>query len=944
MKNLVQRIVAVCLFFFINSYAWSVPAKPGFFTYKQPDGTKLTVRLVGDEFHHYYLSEDGCLLLLDSDSRLCYASLESNGIVTVSELQAHDISSRSSQEIALLEQQNRTDVIRNFLNRSEKESVLRRSVVEKYRKSNPYPTKGKQKVLVILAEFSDVGFATPNAKVAFNRMLNEKGYSDNGATGSARDYYMDSSNGCYEPEIDVFGPVKLSHPMAYYGANAPSGQDVKPWNMIADACKALDGEVRFSDYDLDKDGFVDNVYLFYAGYGEADGGPKESVWPHSFNLYPLVNIKLDGVQIDRYACSNEIVFDTDKMVGIGTFCHEFGHVLGLPDVYATDYAHDVHPGNWDIMSGGNYLNNGNTPPLMSAYERYFLDWMEPIELTQADTTVALSPLAENKAYRISTGNPNEYFLLENRQQVGWDKFIPGHGMLVWHIDYVEDLWNNNTPNDKASHQHIDIEEADGIPGGKSQSGDPFPGTSQITNITNTTRPNLKSWSNVDCKFVLFNIHETSDSLVLFDAIDPAGKFEKPLAGEATDITPVSFIAHWNAVDGATSYAIDVYTEISTVNGTKEVFAEGYFARPVGNVLSCEVVGLQPETKYFYRVRARNEKYIGDYSEPATLITGDKDYRFFYPEVTEATDITEHSFVANWSELSGTEKYFVSVISIEKGEEEVEAWDFANGWKEPAGWTTNVFITTDEEGYYGKASPAMSISKNRGLITSPIKENPVGYITFWYRAFNDLTESSRIKIYGYDETKSWKLLKEIYPLTKEEGGAVYSFNFDELDEEYYAAAIELSRPGSGRLALDDIEVCHQTTIVTDLPEYNDVDVTGNLSFVVSGLKSNTVYGYKVKGYNGNLFSKYSPVSYLKTKEEETSIESAKELYQDDFYVVVSEDGLTIRGLSVADMVYVYDVSGRLLLQNKVSGEECQLSLPKDGIYFIRVGNRIKKIVQ
>ena len=369
-----------------------------------------------------------------------------------------------------------------------------------------YPTTGVQKGLVILVEFADESFYIENPYEAFYDMLNKEGYSDYNGTGSARDYFIASSNGQFLPDFDVYGPVKLDKPMSYYGGNSGS-YDRAPEEMIIEACQKLDDEIDFTEYDRNHDGQIDNVYVFYAGYGEATTGYEDTVWPHSWDIYDGAGIEviLDGVMLNHYACSNEIDLG-EIMMGIGTFCHEFSHVLGLPDFYYPLNSNCFTLGPWAIMDYGNYNNDGRTPPYYTIYERYSLGWITPKELGDPED-ITLRNISENVGYIIRTENEDEYFLFENRQQEGWDKYIPGHGMLIWHIDYDERLWELNKMNMEPAHQRVDIIEADNKLTNKTRDGDPFPGTSNNTSFTDDTKPGMISWGRVRQEKPITDIRE-----------------------------------------------------------------------------------------------------------------------------------------------------------------------------------------------------------------------------------------------------------------------------------------------------------------------------------------------------------------------------------------------------------------------------------------------------
>lgn len=378
------------------------------------------------------------------------------------------------------------------LSSSEIREFQRQAAPKRIRISD-YPVIGRCKSLVLLVDFNDVRFSTlPDAYSYFNGLLNEEGFRyDNGADGSARDYYLASSAGKFDPDFVVVGPITLPKNRAAYGADDEGWLDLRGHEMVMDACILADSTIDFRDFDLDEDGEVDNVYVFYAGYGQADTMDSDALWPQSNLLYTNkeVDLILDGVRINHYAYSNELRYEGSSKpampVGIGTFVHEFGHVLGISDHYDSSLS-GARPGvdNWDTMAAANYFNNMHTPPLFSAFERGELGWLDYSNLTEANNgdIVILNPLDEsNMAYRVPVAGSSgqEYFILENRRQRGWDTYLPGQGMLVWHIDMDEDAWLSNNVNTDPSHNRVDIVEADGYESINNLAGDPFPGKRNV---------------------------------------------------------------------------------------------------------------------------------------------------------------------------------------------------------------------------------------------------------------------------------------------------------------------------------------------------------------------------------------------------------------------------------------------------------------------------------
>ncbi|MBO5296803.1 MAG: M6 family metalloprotease domain-containing protein [Candidatus Homeothermus sp.] len=504
MKNFISYI---CLFVAIIAAAsvkvHAVKAQPGLITVTQPDGTQLSVRLIGDEHFHYFLTEDGYPLINDNDVYY-YASSTPDGKLLRSPMKALPASMRSQEAKKFLQKVDAAKTV---------EAMPRRYGLFP---GSSFPAKGEQKALVILVEFADCEFFTPDANQYFTSLLNAEGCDLDGASGSARDYFVQNSSGIFLPDFDVYGPVILSQPVKYYGGNDRWGNDEAPHKMIIEACQLLDSEVDFSLYDRDGDGTIDNVFVFYAGRGEATSGGANTVWPHSARITewePMTEYLFDGVMLDSYACTNEQV--GNHTCGIGTFCHEFSHVLGLPDLYATSYSTAFTPGDWSLLDSGSYNNGEKTPAGYSIFERYALGWIDPKVITGAEQEITLRNVAENDGGIIATARENEFFLLENRQQTGWDTYIPGHGMLVWHVDYRESVWANNTVNNSQRHQYVDLEEADNIRSAFTRTGDAFPGTAGVTEFTADTTPALRPWSGDDMHLALTGITETDDGLINF---------------------------------------------------------------------------------------------------------------------------------------------------------------------------------------------------------------------------------------------------------------------------------------------------------------------------------------------------------------------------------------------------------------------------------------------
>ena len=488
----------------------AIPAKPGFIEALQPYGTTVTIRLTGDEWNHHAFTSDGYLLTTNREGFYVFAD-EKDGAIVPTSILASNPAFRTAGERAEIAKLNRERIIVKA--NQDSQTVGTRSPMRgPGRYTTTFPSEGEQKGVAILVEFPNKEFTINNPKEYYTRMLNEEGFADFGATGSVRDYFLQSSNGIFSPYFDVYGPVKLEKEYSYYGAD----DDSLAYEMIIDACTLLDDEIDFTQYDRNHDGIIDNVYVIYAGFGEADGGGADTIWPHSWDLIfcSFKRYFYDGVLLNHYACSNELQI-TRIPDGIGSFCHEFSHVLGLPDLYSTTFTGAFTPGDWSIMDIGSYNNGSRTPPLYSTYERYAVDWIVP-ELISEAGTYELEKLNEsNHAYMILTEKENEFFLFENRQQEGNDLYIPGHGMLIWHIDINQEVFDENVVNDDADHQCVDLIEADNRLSEWNRDGDSFPGASNVTSFTSETTPAFLSWSNKPVGFDITDISESEDGIISF---------------------------------------------------------------------------------------------------------------------------------------------------------------------------------------------------------------------------------------------------------------------------------------------------------------------------------------------------------------------------------------------------------------------------------------------
>ena len=418
-----QRIFILNALLCLVLSVWAVPAKRGVWcSLSLVDGTEVKAQLVGDEFLHYYVSEDGTKYVQD----------ESTGLYR-----------KMTDEVTA----QRRAAVRRAQAQGRQKRMLRKAQA-----SNAF--QGTKKGLIILVQFTDSKFKSGHDLALYERIANDENYSGNNFRGSIKDYFKAQSHGLFELDFDVAGICQLQHTYAYYGKNS-NDNDVRAGQMVAEACLwAHEHGTDFSKYDWDGDGEVDQVFVLYAGHGEAsyDKDP-DTIWPHMHYLSASdyrKSLSLDGVTVDTYACSCELNGD-GNLDGIGTFCHEFSHCMGFPDLYDTSYAGWFGMGDFDLMCSGSYNGDSKCPAGYSAYEKAECGWLTLKDMTnieQETSIVGVQPMsADGDAYIIKNkGHEDEYYILENRQKTGWDSYLPASGLMITHVDYDADIWDWNMPN------------------------------------------------------------------------------------------------------------------------------------------------------------------------------------------------------------------------------------------------------------------------------------------------------------------------------------------------------------------------------------------------------------------------------------------------------------------------------------------------------------------
>ena len=741
----------------------------------QSDGSTLTLRIVGDEFHHYHTLPDGTPVRLNAQGMW----VEDASVVQPTE------SARKARRAARAPM------------------------------AGGYPLTGSPKSLVILVNFADLEFQYTLED--FKRMLTESGYSENGGVGSCRDYFIACSDSVFSPQFDCYGPVTLSKGYAYYGSNAGGSSSAHASQMIVEACNLVaDQGVDMAQYDTNNDDRIDNVFVYYAGHNEAEGGSANTIWPHRSVV--TSGERVGGKLVYDYACTSELRGSSGKgMCGIGTFCHEFGHVLGLPDYYDTDDSKGYTVGTWDIMSSGNYNGNGKTPPSYTAAERFQLGWLTPVQLKDAGI-YTLEPLENGKkqAFLIATSDhnlswdsptPSEYWILENRQQVGWDapsSVLPGTGMLIWHIDYNAAAWGNNKPNNSYPLRY-DIEEAGGQRGFSSAS-DPYPGANNVTTFT----PLLHDGTLVEQP--LTNIAQEGENITfMFKSNDfmfvPA---ELPLLESTYNpdtkiaYTPASIVkvvgenleaeAEVTIVINGTGFFLSLDSARWDYSVKAKTAADGTIDIPVyvryaPHKMVCDI---QRAT-----ITVRQDKAIGT---SAVRGTSPRPVLIETPSLTSIEEVTPTSFLVRWLPQADAEEYYVTLYHMEDGKESiVESFE---GFDDPAtvaqtGWYSSFYRTTTKAKEEGAVS--MWFKENNEYMMTPIYPLPVVELSMWLNApATTDPEVGMLILKGFSEVDI-NILDTIF-ITKNTKKYTYSRTFDE-SERYFRFELDYTSLGGEGTCMD-----------------------------------------------------------------------------------------------------------------------------------------------
>jgi M6 family metalloprotease-like protein len=579
-----NKTIEIILFFifFISGKLSGVPAYPYIIQILQPDGEELSVRMRGDEKMRWMESEDGYSLLYDDDRNIVYAVKDDRGNMVPSSVKARNMALRSDKNREWLSK------IPKYLQYSQEQKAILlqtgKIIRESRLRSDDNTSKsalGTAKAVCALIEFPNTTLTY--TREDFEQLMNQIGYLNGIQKGSVRDFYLENSYGQLDLIITVVGPYMAQHDYSYYGENRGSMYDYRVEELAKEAANLTftDPNINPADYDNDGDGYIDTFHFLFAGYGEESGAPANTIWSHKGNFsYPIT---YGNKKLDTYSCSPELRNNRGtNMTYIGAICHELCHVFGAPDYYDTDNEDNgsfIGTGDWDLMASGSWNNSGATPAHINMYQKIDFGWVKPVELSSPQAIEAMPNSAENPtAYVIRSNNPDEYYILENRQKTGFDEKVPGSGLLIYHVNYKKWDFLMNTVNNRHP-QGVYIVAANS--GYKTPSGTPasyasinsntcpFPttGTAAKTEFTDESTPSAFLWTGGKLGKQVTQITR-QDQYISFNFMNPILNLQAEVTGNKICLT-------WKIPDSA-----------QNIIGYN-IYRDGKFILRTNNTVFCE---------------------------------------------------------------------------------------------------------------------------------------------------------------------------------------------------------------------------------------------------------------------------------------------------------------------------------------------------------------------
>lgn len=742
---------SIILLLLLSKNLIAVVAYPYPVLIKQKDGSEITIINRGDEFFHWVETSDGYTLLKNKEGIYEYAKFDQNKDLVLSGIKAKNIDKRNSIEKRFLNGTNK-GLIFSFAQRS---IAMQLKSIHLTEQKKAFPTTGSRQLICILIGFSDLAFT--KSQTDFDNLFNQVNYNTDGASGSVRDYYTENSYGQLTLSTTVAGPYTASNTMAYYGANTGgSGSDIRPQELVSEAVALANPDVNYADYDNDNDGYVDGVYIIYAGFGEEYSGVSENaIWAHASGITP---VSLDGKTISRYSCSAELRGNSGTgITRIGVISHEFGHVLGAPDFYDTNYSTGgsyTGTGQWDMMANGSWNNGGASPAHHNGFTKwYYYNWLTAIELSSPQDVIMNNIENNQVAYYINTPTSNEYWFLENRQLTGFDLYLPGHGLIIYHVDQngISSTVNNNTIN--ATHPQYmypvcasassDPTSTPSSYGTINGGGCPFPGISSNTSFTDASTPSSYDWGSNPTNKPITNIVETS-GVITFDFM--GGATGAPTAFSATAISSNQIDLSWSLNTNSDPILI-AWSSNSTFGSPVDgvAYLAGNTIPGGGTVIyygsstTYSHTGLTSDTEYYYSAWSN---VSGTYSDPLSDSA-----------TTPCTSVSTFPWNEDFSGLDLPQCW-----SIDDHEGNGQIWTFTNSvpiYETSVNTTTagNGFAILDSDGYGSNNSQDCDIITPTFDLTSYTDV----FLEFEHFLRVDISETGTLS-YSTDNGTSWSAIQ------------------------------------------------------------------------------------------------------------------------------------------------------------------------------------------
>jgi len=809
--------LCLSLMFLPVEKGFSVTANPHPVEYIQPDGNAITILLHGDEFIHWATTLDGYTIISAENGSYEYAVLQLDGKLTFSGVQAHNAGDRNTNEVAFL----RNIKPGLFFGQAQLEEM--KQLLKNNRSPNAplmggFPTTGSRKLLMILANFSNT--TTTYNQTNFSNYMNQVNYS---GTGSFKDYYLEVSYGLLTVTTTVTVWVMVPHVHDYYGPG-------NKWGEFAyDAVVAANNQadVNFADFDNDEDGVVDGVAIIHQGRGQEESGNPNDIWSHSWSLsaagYSAAQRTFDGVLVNAYTTMPEK--NGGSMGTIGVMCHEFGHNLGAPDFYDTDYGTGGEyngTGNWDLMAGGSWNGNSGTKPAHpNAWVKNFFTWTNPLVLSGQSSLILRNAQLYPDAIRYATTTNNEYFLCENRQNAGFDSGLPGHGLIIYHVD-GDFVASHSGSNDINATQHqgmfpvaANSPTSNGINPSSSSpintGGCPFPGTTGKNTFSDISFPDSKSWAGNNTGKPLISISEnTTDQEISLCFIvcatpDDPNMFTATPAG----FTQINLNWNQNSNGNPVMIAFSINADFGIpVNGNS--YAPGTVISGGGTVIyngsntAFNHTGIQPSTHYYYKAFSvmPGTTYSSGVLTDATTQCQAVSALPFSQDFEASSDLP-----SCWSEGPPN-----------------PAWQFIEGNGSGAG---SGHPANAHSGLRNACLKDASLLDNQTMLISPVF-NLTGYsdvqLKFWLYMAKWGTKQDKLTVfYRLTTSQPWIKLQE-YDQSYSEWTEM-ALSFPEISNEFQFALEGNARNGYG-VCIDDVQVIDASSVSVNNHEQDLIRIFPN----------------------------------------------------------------------------------------------------------------------